>query len=58
MAKQFPKHYWTLKFIGGALDGQERRYPFCPPRYASKGEEYRLIGRTEAKLEAEFIKCS
>jgi hypothetical protein len=58
MNKRFPPFFWHLKFIGGKLNGKVKRAPYPPPRWSHDGEEYRKIGATEKKLEAEYVKCS
>lgn len=48
----YPPHYWTLRFLGGLLNGRQKRYPYCPVQFYSRGLEYRLVTKVAAKLEA------
>lgn len=55
--RKYPPHWWHLNFIGGKLNGQVKRHPSCPTRWAHDGQEYRLMTRQETKLSAEYVKC-
>ncbi len=57
MHKRFPAFFWHLKFLGGKLNGKVKRCPYAPTRWQHDGEEYKLIGRQDSKLEAEYVKC-
>ena len=43
--------------MGGLLDGQVKRHPYCPVRWAHNGQEYKLVSKQEGRLTAEYIKC-
>lgn len=56
MKKKFPANWWTLSFMAGSLDGQTKRYPYCPADYAHQQDRYTLLEKNDSSRTATLVR--